>query len=135
MPNCRLGDAVHRILKRHRLGLSGDLLDGGVDQRWARCQVIGQRACLVHQLRAGMDAVDQTPAGGLLGIDPTTGQQHFHRDMVGDPLGQFDRRRVGHRAGAYFRQGKTRVIRRQDDVGAQRQFQPATASKSRSPPR
>ena len=90
--------------------------------------MIGQAARLGHQLRARHDAVDHPPARRFPGVDPAPGQQHLHRDMVGDAFGQLDGCCIRYRPRPDFRQRETGVIGSQDDVGAQRPFQPAPAA-------
>jgi len=48
--------------------------------------------------------------------------------VIGDALGQFDAGRVGHGAGPDLGQGEGGVLGSQQDVSAQRQFQPAAAA-------
>ncbi|EAU48416.1 hypothetical protein R2601_02548 [Salipiger bermudensis HTCC2601] len=120
-------DAVEHVLELHVLGLAGDLLDRGKDQRRAGGEFVRHLARLGHQVRGGQDTVDQAPAMRLLGVEPAPGKKQLHRDVVGDALGQLDRRGIGHGAGLDLRQGKAGMIGGEDDVGAERQLEPAAA--------
>ncbi|EBA09841.1 hypothetical protein SSE37_08533 [Sagittula stellata E-37] len=120
-------DAVEGVLELHVLGLARDLLDGGKDQRRSGGQLVGHLAGLGHEIGGGDDPVDQPPAMRFLDIEPAPGEEQLHGDVIGNALGQPQRRRIGHGARLDLRKGKAGVIRGKDDVGADRKLQPAAA--------
>ena len=65
----------------------------------------------------GHDLVHDAPLLRLVGIQAASGEQHLHRDMIGNAARQLDGRRIGERAGIDFRQREGRVIGGDDDVG------------------
>jgi hypothetical protein len=77
-------------------------------------------------LIARNDFIDQAPCLGFTDIKPPPSQKQFHRDVVGDALGQFHTCGIGYGARSDLGQGKGGVIGGKDHIGAQRQFQPAT---------
>ena len=75
-----------------------------------------------------MYPVDHPPARRLFRIQPAAREQHFHCNMIRNALGQLDACRIGNGAAANFRQRKTGMIRRQNNVAGQRNFKSATTA-------
>ena len=80
------------------------------------------------QLVSWYNLIDKTPAVALPRVEPAPGQQHFHRDVIGNSFGQLDGRCVGDRARTNFRQSKSGVLCSNYDVGAQGNLEPAAAT-------
>src|SRR6056297_2841266 len=121
-------DLAQGVVELHVFRFAHHFLDGRVDQRRAGLDHPGDLPGTLHQLVGRHHLVDETPAMSFLGLQPATGQQHLHRDVIGDTFRQLDRRRIGHGAGADLRQRERRMVCREDDVGAERNLQAAAAA-------
>ena len=119
-------DQVQGLLEPQRLRRPGGLLDRGEDQRRAGGeQPRGLPGAGPDRLLVGQHLVDHAPARRLRGGHPASGQEQLHRDVVGHPLGQLDRRRVREGARVDLRQPELGGLRGVDQVARQGQLEAA----------
>ncbi|MCY1313253.1 hypothetical protein D9M70_637570 [compost metagenome] len=98
-----MGDLVHGRLEGLAFGGAHHFLDRGIDERRSAFEQAGEFPGALHQLVCRQDLVDEAPAVGFRHVEPATGQEHVHGDVIGDALRKLDRGGVRNCAGADFR--------------------------------